>query len=100
MFRSVSAVFKDRALGLVLTGMGRDGASGAKAVRDAGGEVYVQDEPTSVVWGMPGAVVAAGQADRVLPLADVPRELADALARRNATQGASPGGDGGRGGVR
>jgi two-component system chemotaxis response regulator CheB len=91
LFRSVAAVFRDRALGVVLTGMGRDGAAGAKLLRDSGGEVFVQDEQTSVVWGMPGAVVQAGQADRVLPLADVPRELTAALGRRNATQGASPG---------
>jgi two-component system chemotaxis response regulator CheB len=87
MFRSVSTVYRDRVLAVVLTGMGRDGALGAKIVRDAGGEVFAQDEQTSVVWGMPGAVVAASQADRVLPLADVPRELAAALGRRNAAQG-------------
>jgi len=91
MFRSVSSVYRDRTLAVVLTGMGRDGALGAKVVRDAGGEVFVQDEQTSVVWGMPGAVVSAGQADRVLPLGEVARELATALGRRNATQGASPG---------
>jgi two-component system chemotaxis response regulator CheB len=85
MFRSVAALYRDRGLAVVLTGMGRDGALGAKAVRDAGGEVFAQDEMTSVVWGMPGAVVGAGQADRVLPLGDVPRELGVALGRRNAT---------------
>jgi two-component system chemotaxis response regulator CheB len=85
MFRSVASLYRDRALAVVLTGMGRDGALGAKSVRDAGGEVFAQDELTSVVWGMPGAVVAAGQADRVLPLGDVPRELGVALGRRNAT---------------
>jgi two-component system chemotaxis response regulator CheB len=86
MFRSVSAIFRDRTLAVVLTGMGRDGALGAKVVRDAGGEVFAQDEQSSVVWGMPGAVVAGGHADRILPLGDVPRELSAALGRRNATQ--------------
>jgi two-component system chemotaxis response regulator CheB len=85
MLRSVASVYRDRALALVLTGMGRDGALGAKSVRDVGGEVFAQDELTSVVWGMPGAVVSAGQADRVLPLGDVSRELCGALGRRNAT---------------
>ena len=60
-------------------------------MRDAGGEVFVQDEQTCVVWGMPGAVVSAGQADRVLPLGDVARDLAAVLGRRNATQGTAPG---------
>ena len=92
LFRSVSTIYRDRTLAVVLTGMGRDGALGAKVVRDAGGEVFVQDEQTSVVWGMPGAVVSAGQSDRVLPLGDVARDLAAVLGRRNATQGAAPGG--------
>ena len=68
-------MYRRPALAVVLTGMGRDGARGAKLLRDAGGEVFAQDEATSVVWGMPGAVVAAGQADRVLPLGDVGRDL-------------------------
>lgn len=55
----------------VLTGMGHDGRDGARRVREAGGRVLVQDEATSVVWGMPGAVAAAGQADHVLPLTDI-----------------------------
>jgi two-component system chemotaxis response regulator CheB len=89
MFRSAVALYRDKVLAVVLTGMGRDGAQGATAVRAAGGEVYAQDEQSSVVWGMPGAVVAAGEADRVLPLADISRELTGALGRRNATQGVS-----------
>jgi two-component system chemotaxis response regulator CheB len=48
--------------------MGVDGRNGAQAVREAGGEVIVQDEATSVIWGMPGSVVAAGYADRICPL--------------------------------
>jgi two-component system chemotaxis response regulator CheB len=88
MFRSVSAVYRDKVLAVVLTGMGRDGALGAKVVREAGGEVYAQDEQTSVVWGMPGAVVGTQQADRVLPLADIARDLTIALGRR-AAQGSA-----------
>ena len=84
LFRSVASTFRDRALGLVLTGMGRDGASGAQHIRSAGGEVFVQDEASSVVWGMPGATAAEGQADRILPLQNIAGEVAAALMRRPA----------------
>jgi two-component system, chemotaxis family, protein-glutamate methylesterase/glutaminase len=78
LFRSVAQAYGRNVLGLVLTGMGSDGARGAGVVAQAGGSVYVQDEPTSVVWGMPGSVVAAGLADKVLPL----REVAPAILAR------------------
>jgi two-component system chemotaxis response regulator CheB len=68
MFRSVAALYGASAYATVLTGMGHDGRGGAKVLRDAGAEVLAQDEATSVVWGMPGAVVGAGLADEVLPL--------------------------------
>ena len=54
-------------LGVVMTGMGSDGVLGAQHIREAGGEVIIQDEASSVVWGMPGLVHAAGQADGVYP---------------------------------
>ncbi|MEU4559914.1 chemotaxis response regulator protein-glutamate methylesterase [Actinoplanes sp. NPDC023936] len=68
MFRSVAALYGASVFAAVLTGMGQDGRSGAKVLRDAGAEVLAQDEASSVVWGMPGAVVGAGLADEVLPL--------------------------------
>jgi two-component system chemotaxis response regulator CheB len=68
MFRSVAALYGGSCFATILTGMGQDGRSGAKVLRDSGAEVLAQDEATSVVWGMPGAVVAAGLADEVLPL--------------------------------
>jgi two-component system chemotaxis response regulator CheB len=68
MFRSVATVYGASAFGTVLTGMGQDGRGGAKVLRDSGGEILAQDEATSVVWGMPGAVVSAGLADEILPL--------------------------------
>ena len=68
MFRSVAALYGGSCFATILTGMGQDGRSGAKVLRDAGAEVLAQDEATSVVWGMPGAVVTAGLADEVLPL--------------------------------
>ena len=80
LFRSVSVVYGERVLAAVLTGMGRDGERGATAVRAAGGQVYAQDEATSVVWGMPGAVAAAGQADRILPLPQIGPHLSAALS--------------------
>lgn len=68
MFRSVAALYGASAYAAVLTGMGHDGRGGAKVLRDAGAEILAQDEASSVVWGMPGAVVGAGLADEVLPL--------------------------------
>ena len=68
LFRSAVAAFDGAVLGVVLTGMGADGGDGAAAIREGGGTVVVQDQQTSVVWGMPGAVATAGLADEVLPL--------------------------------
>lgn len=81
LFRSASSTYGDRLLAVVLTGMGRDGEKGCTTIRSAGGEVVVQDEATSVVWGMPGAVAMAGQADKVLPLARIGQEIAAMLSR-------------------
>jgi len=81
LFRSVSEVYGAHVLGVVLTGMGADGARASVDLVAGGGTVYAQDEATSVVWGMPGAVVAAGSAARVLPLA----EVAPAVLARLAT---------------
>ena len=58
--------------------MGHDGRDGARTLRNMGGTVIVQDEKTSVVWGMPGAVAEAGLADEILPLA----EIGTAVAQR------------------
>lgn len=78
LFRSASEAVGGGVLGVVLTGMGHDGRRGAEEIVDRGGRVLAQDEATSVVWGMPGAVVQAGYADEVLPLSDV----AAAIGRR------------------
>lgn len=75
LFRSVGEVFGAHALGVVLTGMGCDGMRGAEEMRRVGAQVIVQDESTSVVWGMPGAVVQAGLANKVLPLASIAAEI-------------------------
>lgn len=78
LFRSVAQAYGANVLAVVMTGMGQDGLRGCEAIREAGGEVVVQDEATSVVWGMPGFVARAGLADTVLPLP----ELAGEIARR------------------
>lgn len=75
LFRSAAQVYGGGLLGVVLTGMGSDGLRGCLAIRERGGSILAQDEASSVVWGMPGAVVNAGLADAVLPLADLPAEL-------------------------
>lgn len=81
MFRSVTEVYGNRALALIMTGMGADGVKGAEQIIRAGGSLLVQDEATSVVWGMPGAAVAAGLPCDVVPL----EKIADALVARTAT---------------
>jgi two-component system chemotaxis response regulator CheB len=82
LFRSAVKVWGGGTLGIVLTGMGRDGLAGSRAIVDAGGGVLVQDEFSSVVWGMPGEVARAGLADAVLPLAHLGAEVALRLKRR------------------
>jgi two-component system chemotaxis response regulator CheB len=77
LFRSAVTAFDGAVLAVVLTGMGADGRNGAGEVRAAGGTVIVQDQATSVVWGMPGAVAQAGYADEIVPL----DRIADAIAR-------------------
>lgn len=79
LFRSAVAAFGGELLGVVLTGMGSDGKVGAQALVDAGGTVIVQDEPTSVVWGMPGSVATAGLAHAVLPVAEIAQAVQRAV---------------------
>ena len=80
LFLSVAALFGAYAVGVVLTGMGRDGADGAKAVRAAGGRVITQDRETSTIYGMPQAAWQLAGADRVAPLSGVAPAIVDMLA--------------------
>ena len=68
LFQSVAAAYGRGVLGIILTGMGADGARGCEAIVRAGGRFSVQDEATSAVWGMPGAAAKTGLAERVLPM--------------------------------
>jgi two-component system chemotaxis response regulator CheB len=79
LFRSVAEVFGAQVLSVVMTGMGQDGLRGGERIVDAGGALWAQDQASSVVWGMPGAVVNAGLASRVLPSREIGPALAAAL---------------------
>jgi two-component system chemotaxis response regulator CheB len=82
MLRSLVAALGGRVLAVVLTGMGHDGLAGARALVGAGGQVLAQDEATSVVWGMPGAVAQAGLAMAVLPLPRLPAKIIELIGIR------------------
>ena len=84
LFRSVAEACGAQALAVVMTGMGSDGVIGAQCIRQKGGEVIIQDEASSVVWGMPGLVYAAGQADAVYPLNQLGHEIARRVLQSRA----------------
>lgn len=84
MFRSVASSFGPNVLAVVLTGMGYDGVNGSQHIRERGGQVIVQDEASSVVWGMPGQVAAAGFANGVYPLASMAQEIARRVALKRS----------------
>jgi len=73
-----------------MTGMGADGARGAEAIRETGGQVIAQDEPTSVVWGMPGAIVNSGLANQVCPLQRIAGEVVRRVSRKSYSHSESP----------
>jgi two-component system chemotaxis response regulator CheB len=85
LFRSVARSHGAGALAVVLTGMGHDGLSGCGAIRDAGGDIIVQDEASSVVWGMPGFIARAGLASQVIAIDQLAGEL-----RRRVAHGSKP----------
>lgn len=71
LFVSVAAAFGPRAVGVVLTGMGRDGLAGARAIKAGGGTVLAEAEATCVVYGMPRALAEASLADRLVPIGEM-----------------------------
>jgi two-component system chemotaxis response regulator CheB len=82
LFASAGSVYGGAAIAVILTGMGQDGLRGVEILRAQGATVLAQDEASSVVWGMPGAVVNAGLADRVLPLEEVVPEILRITGRK------------------
>ncbi len=68
LFESVAGIYKAETLGVILTGMGQDGLDGARVIVEKGGTLLAQDEASSVVWGMPGAVARAGLCSAVVPV--------------------------------
>jgi two-component system chemotaxis response regulator CheB len=95
LFRSVARAYGPRALGVILTGMGNDGAQGLVTLKEAGGWVLAQDEATSVVYGMPREAALLGLADQILPLKDIPGAMAALWGRGHRGPASGPP-DGGR----
>ncbi len=81
MFESVASIYGACTLGVVLTGMGHDGEAGGRQITEAGGSMIAQDEATSVVWGMPGAVANAGICSAVLPITEIAGRIAKLVGR-------------------
>jgi len=75
LFRSIARIYGPRTLAVVLTGMGQDGLKGCEILRGLGARIFVQDEASSVVWGMPGFVARGGFADKILPLDQIAAEI-------------------------
>lgn len=75
LFESVAGAFGHRAIGVVLTGTGKDGSSGIKAIKERGGTTIAQDEATAEFFGMPHAAIETGAVDYVLPLPEIPVAL-------------------------
>jgi two-component system, chemotaxis family, protein-glutamate methylesterase/glutaminase len=78
LFVSASEVYGSNVLGVVMTGLGKDGTKGSAQIRKCSGQVWAQDEASSTVWVMPGSVVEAGIAQRVVPLSQLARSIAQA----------------------
>lgn len=72
LFRSGAEIFRQHVIGVILTGMGTDGTEGGKKLKQYGAPILAQDEPSSVVWGMPGSACSAGIVDVTLPLQEIP----------------------------
>lgn len=84
MFESVAAIYRSSTLSIVLTGMGTDGAQGAIKIADAGGTVFAQDEKSSIVWGMPGAAMAAGACVEAISLEKLANRIGNIMLSKRA----------------
>ncbi|MBN8563242.1 MAG: chemotaxis response regulator protein-glutamate methylesterase [Leptolyngbya sp. UWPOB_LEPTO1] len=90
LFASVAETYGDRALGVVLTGMGQDGLQGCYKIRASHGQILAQDEASSVVWGMPKFVVNAGLADAVFAIDDMMPEILRRVSRASNSMRSTP----------
>ncbi len=90
LFRTAARIYGPGVLAVVLTGMGSDGLNGARIIRQQGGSVLAQDQATSTVWGMPGAVAAAGLAYKILPLDAMAAEIVRIAGRGPASRADIP----------
>lgn len=88
LFESTAASYGEAAIAVVLTGSGQDGSMGVRAVASTGGTVIAQDETTSEFFGMPGAAIATGCVDFVLPLGEIPRSLITLVQQGDPEPGA------------
>lgn len=86
LFRSIAEVVGAKSVGMILTGMGEDGADGITAIQEAGGHTVAQDESSSVVYGMPKAAIERGVVDRVLPLSEMASYLNSLSSERKPQQ--------------
>jgi len=86
LFESVAELFGSRAIGVVMTGMGSDGAEGLCKIKEAGGYTLAQDEESSVIYGMPKAAAETGCVDAILPLSDLAGGIIDAVYQRAPAQ--------------
>lgn len=82
MMESTAKYYSDRIIGVILTGMGSDGAEGMKAIKDNGGYGIVEDESTALVYGMPGATIKAEAYNEILPLQQIPLKIIELIERR------------------
>jgi two-component system chemotaxis response regulator CheB len=79
LFQSAAEVYRNRVLGVVMTGMGSDGKQGAAWIKSQGGLVFTEAEETCVVYGMPGSVVEAGLSDRTVPLDRMAEQIMEVI---------------------
>jgi two-component system chemotaxis response regulator CheB len=86
MLEAVADHFQERAFVVILSGMGRDGAIGARRIVEMGGEIAVQDRASSVVWGMPGSVATAGLASTIAPPIAIAARIAERIGGRSLRQ--------------
>jgi two-component system chemotaxis response regulator CheB len=87
MMQSVASAFHSQAMGVIMTGMGSDGAQGMNAIHDEGGFTLGQDEPSCAVYGMPRVCAEMGILDRVVPLSRITHEILQATSYRKTSAG-------------